>query len=292
MGMMLGGLGGDSGSDASGGTFTASGTVSIVADPRLNALVVQANEEDLMMIDDLLTVIDQEDSQTDVQLQGKPRLIPIVYTDADNIANVLKEVYADRIIGNNRGQQQQRQPSPEDIIKALRGGGGGGRGGGGNESRGEVTKMTIGVDTTSNSVIVAAPDQLFKEVEDLVKTIDQAGTQTNETLEVRTLHLANPDVVREALSSILGEEVNSSSSGGSSSSSRSSSSGGQSGQATADQIRQRMEFFNRLRSSGAFGSQGGSSGGRPSGFPGSSGGRPGGSPGGAPGGGRPGGGGR
>ena len=152
--------------------------------------------------------------------------------------------------------------------------------------------MTIGVDTTSNSVIVAAPDQLFKEVEDLVKTIDQAGTQTNETLEVRTLHLANPDVVREALSSILGEEVNSSSSGGSSSSSRSSSSGGQSGQATADQIRQRMEFFNRLRSSGAFGSQGGSSGGRPSGFPGSSGGRPGGSPGGAPGGGRPGGGGR
>ena len=143
--------------------------------------------------------------------------------------------------------------------------------------------MTIGVDTTSNSVIVAAPDQLFKEVEDLVKTIDQAGTQTNETLEVRTLHLANPDVVREALSSILGEEVNSSSSGGSSSSSRSSSSGGQSGQATADQIRQRMEFFNRLRSSGAFGSQGGSSGGRPSGFPGSSGGRPGGSPGGAPG---------
>lgn len=288
MGMMLGGLGGDSGGDASGTTFSASGTVSIVADPRLNALVVQANDEDLAMIDDLLTVIDQEDSQTDVQLQGKPRLIPIVYTDADNIANVLRQVYADRIIGNNQGQQQQRQPSPEDIIKALRGGGGGGRGGGGNDSRGEITKMTVGVDTTSNSVIVAAPDQLFKEVEDLVKTIDQAGTQTNETLEVRTLHLANPDVVREALGSILGEEVSSSSSGSSGSSSRSPSSGGSTGQPTADQIRQRMEFFNRLRSSGAFGSPGGSSG-RPSGAP--SGGRPGGFPGGGfPGGGRPGGG--
>tara|TARA_B100000686_G_C16219726_1_gene679568 strand:+ start:147 stop:596 length:450 start_codon:yes stop_codon:yes gene_type:complete len=148
--------------------------------------------------------------------------------------------------------------------------------------------MTIGVDNTSNSVIVAAPDQLFKEVEELVQTIDQAGTQTNETLEVRTLHLANPDVVREALSSILGEEVNSSSSGSSSRSSSSNSGGSQSGQATADQIRQRMEFFNRLRSSGAFGSPGGSSGGRPSGIPGgSSGGRPGGFPGG---GGRPGGG--
>lgn len=285
MGMMLGGLGGDSGGDATGSTFTASGTVSIVADPRLNALVVQANDEDLAMIDDLLSVIDQEDSQTDVQLQGKPRLIPIVYTDAENIANVLRQVYADRVIGNNQGQQQQRQPSPEDLIKALRGGGGG-RGGGNNDDRGELTKMTVGVDNTSNSVIVAAPDQLFKEVEELVQTIDQAGTQTNETLEVRTLHLANPDVVREALGSILGEEVSSSSSGSSSRSSSSNSGGSQSGQATADQIRQRMEFFNRLRSSGAFGAPGGSSGGRPSGFPGG-GGRPSGAPGG---GGRPGGG--
>jgi len=290
MGMMLGGMGGDSGSSATGSTFTASGTVSIVADPRLNALVVQANDEDLAMVDDLLSVIDQEDSQTDVQLQGKPRLIPIVYTDAENIANVLKEVYADRIIGNKQGQQQQRQPSPEDLIKALRGGGGGRGGGGSNDNRGEPTKMTVGVDNTSNSVIVAAPDQLFKEVEELVQTIDQAGTQTNETLEVRTLHLANPDVVREALSSILGEEISASSSGSSSRSSSTNSGGGQSGQATADQIRQRMEFFNRLRSSGGFGAPGGSSGGRPSGFPGS-GGRPSGSSGGSPGGGgRPGGG--
>ena len=281
MGMLLG-TGGEAGAgDTMGATFEATSTVSIVADPRLNALVVQAVEEDVAMIEDLLGVIDKEGSITDVETKGKPRLIPVIYTSAESIANTVKEVYSDRLISSRSSGQSQQRGGNEDIMKMLqsmRGGGGGGGGrGGSSAAKSEPAKMSIGVDMESNSIVIAAPEPLFREVEGLVHQLDTANIQSQDSLEVRTLKLTNPEVVQQALQSILGDRVQTTTSSGSSSSRPTGSSGG-SGQPTADQIRQRMEFFNQLR--------GGSSGGRPGGS-GSTGGRPGGS--GFPGGGRPGG---
>lgn len=269
MGMLLGGAGGDSGDETS--TFSASGTVSIVSDPRLNALVVQANDEDLEMVDSLLGIIDKEGSETDVETQGKPRLIPVTYVRAEDIAEILKDVYAGRINAQASGQpqQQQRQPNPEELIRALRGGGGG-RGASQQAAKSEPAKLNIGVDPTSNSIIVAAPEPLFKEVEQLVLTLDQAGTQTQQQIEVRTLHLANPEVVNAALQAILGESVSTSSSDSNGSSNRTQS--GQSNgfnPASSEAIRQRIQAFQDAARRGAF--QGG---GRPGVIPG--GGRPGG----------------
>ncbi|MBA61033.1 MAG: hypothetical protein CMJ76_01590 [Planctomycetaceae bacterium] len=275
MGMILGG-GSDTGT-ADSSVFSASGTVSIVSDPRLNALVVQANDEDLAMIDSLLGIIDKEGSETEVETQGKPRLIPVTYVSATDIANILKEVYAGRINGASGGGQQQRQPNPEDIIKAMMQRGGGGRGGGSEEVKSEPAKLSIGVDATSNSIIVSAPEPLFKEVEELVLTLDQAGTQSQQQVEVRTLHLANPDVVNTALQAILGESVSTSRSSGGSSNNSGSNPGGNPA-ASADAIRQRIQAFQEAarRAAEARGGGGPPGGGRPGG-------------GGPPGGGRPGG---
>ncbi|MBT7254393.1 MAG: hypothetical protein HN882_05270, partial [Planctomycetaceae bacterium] len=253
MGMLLGGGGG--GGDAEGSTFSASGTVSIVANQRLNALIVQANDEDLQMIDELLGVIDREGSETEIETAGKPRLIPLTYTDATEISAVLKEVYAGRITGASSGGQQQQRGGQEDIMRQMMqrmaGGGRGGSGGGGGSSevKGEPAKMTIGVDASSNSLIIAAPEPMFKEVQELVIALDQAGTQTQESIEVRTLHLANPDVVNTALRAILGENVTAgSSSGGSGGGASSRGASTTPSAANIDAIRQRMEMFNRMRS--------------------------------------------
>jgi type II secretory pathway component GspD/PulD (secretin)/outer membrane biosynthesis protein TonB len=296
MGMLLGG-GGMMGGETEGSSFSASGTVSIVANQRLNALIVQANDEDLQMIDDLLKVIDREGSETEIETAGKPRLIPLTYTDATEISAVLKEVYAGRITGASSGGQQQRggqEDMMRQMMQRMAGGGRGGSGGGGGNSevKGEPAKMTIGVDASSNSLIIAAPEPMFLEVHELVMALDQAGTQTQDSIEVRTLHLANPDVVNTALRAILGENVTAGgSSGGSSGGASSRSTSTAPSAANIDAIRERMEMFNRMRSGGGFG--GGSTGGRPGGS--STGGRPGGgSTGGRPGGGstggRPGGG--
>lgn len=206
-GDLLGGLlglgGGDSGAPAA--SIATSGKVTIIPDPRLNALVVQAGAADMEIVEQLLKVIDQEFSPEDVQTQPTPRMIPVEYVTADEVATVVREVYAARITASAGAGQQRQQPSPEEFIRALRGGGRGSRGGAGaDRQRGEEQKMTIGVDKRSNSLIVSAPDPLFREVQSLVKQIDQAGTETDEVTQVVQIKSANPELVKNAISAHLG----------------------------------------------------------------------------------------
>ena len=290
-GGMLGGMLG-----GSGDTFTA-GSASIVPDARLNALIVQAAPADLILIERLLPVIDRESSPEDVQTEGKPRLIPVLYMSADQMATIVKQIYPERIAGasGSGGQQQQRQPSPADFFQALRGGGGGsgGRGGrGGGQAEAEPQKMTLGVDTRSNSLIVAAPEPLFREVEMLVAQLDQEGLESDDAMEVVTIRYGNPTSVQTALEALIGENLKTSGTTSSSSSSSSPSGSNQPGGGAppdAAAIQQRIEFFRALQGGG--GGRPGFGGGAPGGggFPGGFGGRGGfggGSPGGG-GGGRP-----
>jgi len=250
---MLGGGGGLMGSlmglGGSGGTSTSltGGSLSIIPDMRLNALVVQASVEDLDKIDQLLKIMDQPHSPEQVETKRTPRMIPVLFTSAQDIASIVQTVYADRIASTGNGQQQ-RQPSPEDFIRALRGGRGGRDGGGGGGASSEPEKMTIGVDARSNSLVVSAPDPLFEEVKALVEELDQAGDDTNQTMEVVKVRSSNPETIQKALSSITGQAVtvNSTSSASSGNSSSSSNNNGSSGP-NPDEMRQRMEMFQRIR---------------------------------------------
>ena len=256
---------------------STSGYLSIIPDARLNALIVQGTATDLAMVEELLRVIDQESSPEDVETTAKPRLIPVIYSSAEEIAGVLKQVYADRVAGtsNNNSNNQDRRPSPEDIFRAMRGergGGDSGRSSSGNQTRNAEPKMTIGVDAQSNALIVSAPDPLFREVEQLVQTLDQAGVESNETVEVVTVQGGvNPELLQKALASIVGQTSSSSSSSSANNSSSSSNNQqqGQSGSSNSDEIRRRIEFFRSMQSGdgfqgrgsfGGFGGSGGSSG--------------------------------
>jgi hypothetical protein len=243
MGGLLGGLAG--GGDSEGGTTTiqASGTVSMVPDPRLNALVIQANEEDLKLIEDLLKVIDREGSITEVQTAGVPRVIPIVYGSADEAAAIVRQVFADRI--SSGSGSQQRQPSPEDLIRALRGGRGSREQ---SQARGEEQKMTVGVDQRSNSLIITGPEHLFQQVESLVQQIDQPGSSDSDVVSVVPIRVSDPEVVQKTLASILATSASSSTqrpSSGNAGGQRPSGSG-----FSPDQMRQRMEFLQRLQGMG------------------------------------------
>jgi hypothetical protein len=265
IGGLMGSLAGGT-SDGETSTLQGTGLITVVPDPRLNALIVEANEVDLQFVEQLLRVIDRESSITDIETIGVPRLIPVVYNSAEEIAGVVRQVYADRIATSGG---QQRQPSPEDLIRALRG-----QRGGGQESRGEVQKMTVGVDARSNALIITAPEPLFRQVETLVQQIDQPGSPDTDFVLIQPIKVSDPEVVKEALGSLMTTPTTSrTSSSQQSSSSRPSSS----------DMEQRMEFFRRLRESGGFG--GGSPGGFGGGPPGGFGGRPsGGFGGGSPGG--------
>ena len=106
--MGLGGGGGETSSSKS--ILTTTGSVSIVPDARLNALIVQANPVDLQMIELILQKVDRQESPEDIEITAKPRLIPVIYQSASDVADVVKAVFAEKIGGET-------------------GGGGGGRGG-------------------------------------------------------------------------------------------------------------------------------------------------------------------
>lgn len=257
------------------GDLLAAGSSSIVADARLNALIVQAAPSDLMLIERLLPIIDREASPEDVQTEGKPRLIPVKFMSADQMAEIVKQVYPERIAGatgGRGGQQQQRQPSPADFIQAFRGaaGGGGGGRGGGQQAQAEPAKMTIGVDARSNSLIVAAPEPLFKEVELLVFQLDQEGIESDDATDIVTIRYGNPETVQAALEALLGQEIQSSTSNSSSSTPGSNQPGGGGPSSDAAAIQQRIDFFRNLRGGGGPG--GGAFGGRGGGGPGGGGG--------------------
>lgn len=257
IGSLLGGGGGGLAGSSSSAKPLATGEVSIVPDPRLNALIVQANGADMQLVEQLLEVIDQEDSPLDVTTRGKPRLIPVLHQDAAEVAEIVKTLFADRM-QQAAGGGGQRQPTPQEFIQALRGGGGGrgGRGAGG-QSELKESSLSVSVDKRSNSLIVTATQQLFEEVREVVELIDQAGVEAEEQVEVVKLEgNVNPEVVKNALTSVLGSQVKTSTSGSSTttaSSNNQSAPGGGGGGFDPAAIQQRMEFFRSLQNRGGGG---------------------------------------
>jgi hypothetical protein len=180
---------------STGRTGLATGPIKITADQRLNALLVRANRADLDTIEGLLTVLDQKESPEDISVATKPRMIAIENSSAQEIADIVKQVYADRTVENSTA---------------------GGRGGffammarGSNPGRqsGDAPKLSIGVDPRTNSLIVAAPDALFEEVRQLVEQLDTAAGEQDQTVRVVTLHRTSSSALEQALAAIAGSSV-------------------------------------------------------------------------------------
>jgi type II secretory pathway component GspD/PulD (secretin) len=205
-----------------------------------------------------LRVIDKENSETDVETTGVTRLIPVIHSTADEVATVVRQVFADRMATTQGGGQGQ-QPNPEDFLRALRGQRSRREDA---QTRGEPVKMTVGVDSRSNSVIVTAPESLFRQVEALVQQIDQPGSTDTDVVSVVPIKVSDPQLVQKTLNSILGST---SSRTGSRSFSGSSPSGGSSGAPSAEDIQRRIDFFRQMRGSGGGGPPGGFGGGGPPG---------------------------
>jgi hypothetical protein len=199
------------------GSIKASGAIEITPDPRLNALVVRANVNDTDTIEELLKILDQKESPEEILIAPKPRMIPLINTDAEKMAEVVKQVYQDRLVTAGGGGAQN-QPTPQDLIQMLRGGGR--RGGGGNQRNQseEVQKMSIGVDTRTNSLIVAAPDSLFQKMNALVEKLDVVSPESTDATKTIVVHHASPEAIEAALQAIAGDNVQFNRTGGSASS--------------------------------------------------------------------------
>jgi type II secretory pathway component GspD/PulD (secretin) len=210
LGSLLG-MGGGGGSSTSSSSMTASGDVFITSDPRQNALWVQANAMDLQLIEQLIDIIDTEKGPVDIQTRGVPRILYLETAPVAQVEATVKSVFADRLSSNAQAASQ-RPPSPQEFIEALRGGGGGGRNRGSAPKELKEQTMSITADTKNNALIVLAPQQLFEDVEALVKELDKTAEGTEDSVMVVPLGGdINPTTIRSALSSVFGSQARTSS---------------------------------------------------------------------------------
>jgi type II secretory pathway component GspD/PulD (secretin) len=189
------------------------GPVHITPDERLNALIVQANSADVDTIEQMIRVLDQKEGPEEVAISPKPRLIPVTNKDAKEIADIVREVYADRMV---QTPMQAARPMMMEAMAQMyagaaagqRGGMGGGMGGGAGGRLGrrsdDQPKLALSVDVKSNSLIVVASDSLFQEVKQLVEQLDVMASEQKESIRVVTLHDTGSEAIRQALSAMAG----------------------------------------------------------------------------------------
>ena len=224
---------------------TTSQTLQIIPETRLNALFVAGPSDEVRDVENVLKVLDA--SELPEQLRDRaPRTIAIYHADATQVADIVRSVYsdemeADRDRGGDRGNP---------IAMMF-----GGRGSSRTTNAREQVRLTLGVDTTTNQLIVSANDSLFRQVEELVKELDNAAFEARQTVRVVNVQTSNAEAVQQALTTMI-PKLSVSTSSGRSTSARttgaSSNSGarppGFGGGASPDQIRQMI--MQRLQQGG------------------------------------------
>ena len=206
-GQMLGGLMGGGG--GGGSTVTTSdmltGDASIAADAQLNVLVVSANDTDFDLIMQYVDYFDVDGPENDPFLDGRTYSIPVQYRDAAELVELIKTMLPDRI----KAPKQQGGGNPAaaqaQVLQQLMRGGRGGRNQGGGGSNGvEQTepKMTVGADVAVNAVLVTGPEFLYKQVEEIVKTLDSPIAQGEEQMVVVPLKNMSSSAIKSLVDSM------------------------------------------------------------------------------------------
>jgi type II secretory pathway component GspD/PulD (secretin) len=192
---------------------TTSQTLTIIPETRLNALFVAGPPDQVRDVENVLKVLDA--AELPEQLRDRaPRTIPVLHADASQVAEIVRNVYKTELEG------EQPQGDRNNPIAMMFGGGRSSSGRGSNAR--EQIKMTLGVDTTTNQLIVSASDSLFKQVEALVQELDKAAMEARQTVRVVNVQTANAEAVQQALTTMI-PKLTVSAGSGRSSSSRSSS---------------------------------------------------------------------
>lgn len=168
------------------------GHVAMVPDERLNSLIVYASRSDRNRIEQLLEVLDS-DKFEDTKRAYVTKVIPVQYTDAGRIEDVLKGVYRPQLTaGGARSTISIPKGVPSEVATVLRQ----------INAAAAAPLLTIEVQTDTNSLVVKAPLDLLDEVSELVASLDEVA-QTSRARGLTLLPLKKTKAAR--VMQILGD---------------------------------------------------------------------------------------
>ena len=170
-----------------------------IADADSNTiLVVGADPSQLATIKDLVKLYDQAPS-TDTDAARKTQTIQLQHAKARVVADAVKDVYRDLLSANdkalvNQNQAQQPRRSFYFFNDADN-----------TEKKSPKFKgdLSIGIDETSNTLIVSAPAYLFDHVRKMVQELDDAAAPSNSVRVLRVGPGINPTRLQELLDATM-----------------------------------------------------------------------------------------
>ena len=185
--------------DASGlGSLGQPTALRIVPEVRSNALFITGAEEQVNQVLEALEVLDAAELPQSLK-DRTPRMITVEHADVDEVAEIVRDVY----------KEELEPPAAQQPQGGNRGGGFNPlamlMGGANNQNNRKGPQLSIGVDTRTNTLIVSSSEQLFRQIETLVQSLDESALEAKRTVRVVSLKNATPDLVESALTPLLGK---------------------------------------------------------------------------------------
>ncbi len=177
----------------------------IVPDKRTNAIFVSGPQEQVDEVEGFLEYIDASDVPGSF-LRREPHAILVQYADVNQVADLLRTLYKDYLVDpvaerlrlerSSRSRDRDSSRESDSSTSSLSG-----SSSSSNASKTESPgiRLTLAVDSKTGELLVACNDQLFQEIEAVVKQRDSAVRDSQPTVEVISISGSTPANLVEML---------------------------------------------------------------------------------------------
>ncbi len=174
--------------------MSTAGDVVIVADQRLNALIVHGRRKDREIVEELLRVLDTNELPESFSVL-RPEFIQLENAQANRVRSILENVYKTQLMSGG-GRKPLKVPegvSPRVASVMMQ-----------FNAAAAGPLLTLDVDETTNSIVVRAPDELLREIKAFVQQLDsQATDPINRGVRVIRLQNSKSDRMQEVLQQFI-----------------------------------------------------------------------------------------
>ncbi|MBM3965158.1 MAG: hypothetical protein FJ308_08850, partial [Planctomycetes bacterium] len=168
----------------------------IVADTRINALVIGGNRPDRRIIEELLGVFDSKDLIDRLQ-RITPILVPLQNASAKGVSDICKEVYKSQLSsGAGRDPLDIPEGVSTDVATILQQ----------INAQASAPLLSLSIDEASNSLVLRGPTDLTDEVKTFIASLDrQSEVAPSRRIQVLRLESTNSKNLEKALKLLYGK---------------------------------------------------------------------------------------
>lgn len=164
--------------------------VKIVADTRINGLVVSGSRADRSVVEELLGVFDSEDLIDTLQ-QISPTVVTLRNTSAKSVSMIIESIYKSQL---SAGAGRRPLAIPEGVstevatmLQQI-------------NAQSSSPLLTVAVDDTNNALILRGPPDLTAEVKSFIEGLDQqASEQPGKRIQLLRLESTNTKNLEKAI---------------------------------------------------------------------------------------------